>query len=193
MPAHPEVLWIQTQRQVGRKLSASGNTGTKTGSCLWSGSSRLGTPGAETSSQHLSLWGIQFPTGSPADTLLHCKLHSSIPRVYTMCHIGDPQYTLLNKWRIYVMGVVISFSKQIKRLANKWYCRDGLPWFQQHIWENSPNILRLLWKYLEINMDWMVIHLEELITVDLLNKKEADMWITVPHGGGSSNLHMTQC
>ena len=32
-------------------------------------------------------------------------------------------------------------------------------------------------------MDWMIIHLEEFVTVDLLYKKKADNWITVLHEG----------
>ena len=62
-----------------------GATGTKTASCLWSGSSRLGMPGADIPSWLLSLWEIQFPT-----LHLNCKLHSYLPPgVYTMLHIGD--------------------------------------------------------------------------------------------------------
>ena len=38
-------------------------------------------------------------------------------------------------------------------------------------------------KYLEINVGWVIIHLEESVTVDLLYKKKADNWITVLHEG----------
>ena len=32
-------------------------------------------------------------------------------------------------------------------------------------------------------MGWMIIHLEELVTIDLLYKKKADIWITILYGG----------
>lgn len=41
-------------------------------------------------------------------------------------------------------------------------------------------------------MGWGIIHLEEFIIVDLLYKKKAHVWITVPHQEGSSDLRRTE-